>query len=104
MTAWTPQQYQVLRDNPTLSNEDVAALVSRHGPEKSAEAVDSRRRALGLPRISTRNPRRSAGAIRAAEKAKGWPELPGSHEERDRRFVAMALREALRIGILKVAA
>ncbi|HEX4197564.1 MAG TPA: hypothetical protein VHZ26_08980 [Caulobacteraceae bacterium] len=98
--AWTEAQDEVLYHHPHWPDRTAAEAASGLGPPRTASAVSSRRRALGL----CRHPG-GEGAIVDRETAdadddgpeadEGWPELPGAPEQRDADFVRALLQAQL---------
>lgn len=96
---WTPEQLKVLLENLHKTNEQVAALVRAHGPQRTTEAIEKKREAMGIRRGPNRmsTQRRREIAKSYVRSAHVWKPLPGCPIERDRAFSKAVLREWARI-------
>jgi hypothetical protein len=99
--AWTEAQDEVLYDHPHWPDRTAAEAVSRLGPPRTASAVSSRRRALGLCRHpggegATGDQGTSDAGDEWQDEDGGWPVLPGTPERRDADFVRALLQAQLR--------
>lgn len=92
---WTRAQRQYLADNLHKTDQQLAQEVSAIGPERTPEAVRTKRRDM-----------KSNPAAPKEEPADGlsWPSMRGTDEERDWRFWRAVVAEALRLRLYRKAA
>jgi hypothetical protein len=98
--AWTEVQDDVLYDHPDWPDRTAAEAASRLGPPRTASAVSSRRRALGLCRHPGEEGAKAGQWTTESsawwrDEADGWPELPGTPGQRDADFVRAVLEAQL---------
>lgn len=101
--AWPEEQFDVIRQNPHLDDDELVPLVNAVGPERTASGVGNARRKLGIRRVQSREAR-VKGGLKAAELNSDWPKLVGSDEERHERYCALVLRGLAEVYGVQVAA
>ncbi len=101
VVGWTREQDAFLAAHGSWENGELAEALSGLGPPRTAVAVATRRKVLGVrrPRRAHVKPAGSIGAqvVRSPDRARreGWPVMRGSPEERDRRFARAVLNAQL---------
>jgi hypothetical protein len=90
---WTKAQFDHLSSNAHKSDQELAEEVSQLGPERTPDAVKTKRRDLKFRRPD-----------KNLEDDFPWPILRGTPEERDSTFVRLVWSEALRLRIFRRAA
>lgn len=87
VSAWTDGQTMFLRTHADREDDDLAVSLSLIGPPRTARSVAERRRVLGIYK-----PLAPADRTAHFRRSDGWPILPGTQEERDRKYVALLAR------------
>jgi hypothetical protein len=91
--AWTKAQDDFIRDHVEWHDVSIAINLERIGPERTAKAVEARRKALGVKRQAPArgSARWHAACIAANEKTQGWPSVPRAYQEQDRKHLKSIL-------------